>query len=461
METAINDLKEKFKGDIILPGDPSYDQARQVWNGLIDKKPAVIVRCSGDADVMVAVKFARKQELPISVRGGGHNVSGTALCNDGIVIDLSPMRGVRVDSERKTVRVEGGATLGDVDYKTQAFGLAVPMGVVSRTGVAGLSLHGGMGFLTRKYGLTCDNLIAADVVTADGNRITTDAYHNPDLLWALRGGGGNFGVVTSLEFQAHPVGPETWLGLVFYPLDVAKKVLKYLKKLNEESPEELYGIAMLWNAPKEEDIPAEHQGAPVIVMLVCYCGDPDKGEEAVRPARTLGTPIADMSGPISYLDLQKMFDPEYPDGRRYYWKSTYIHDLNDEVIDLLKTHAAKRPSPLSTLDVWAMGGAVNRVKPEEAAFAHREVPFLVAMESNWDDPAEDEANIAWAREVFRDLQRFSPGGAYLNFPGFAEEGEELIKKSYGQNYARLQAIKATYDPDNFFRSNFNIPPRVP
>lgn len=458
-KSDVDIFRKEIHGKIITKNDNQFDDARSLWNGMIDKKPAVIVKCKGAADVMKSVKFARAQQVPISVRGGGHNVSGKALCNDGVVIDLSPMRSVRVDPDRETVRAEGGATLGDIDQETQAFGLAVPMGVVSKTGVSGLALHGGFGFLTRKYGLTCDNIIAADVVIADGKLVTSDSGHNPDLLWALKGGGGNFGVVTSLEFQAYPIGPKVWLGLVFYPVDATNKVLHYLKKLNTESPDELYGLIMLWNAPHEDEIPEEYHGSPVCVLLVCYCGDPKKGEEAIRPARTIATPIADMSGPFSYLDLQKLFDPEYPDGRRYYWKSTYINGLNDEIIDVLKAHAANRPSPLSTLDVWAIGGAVNRIKPEETAFAHRNAPYLVAMESNWDDPAMDEANIEWARETFQALQRFSPGGTYLNFPGFAEEGEELMKKTYGQNYDRLRKIKAKYDPDNFFRSNFNINPK--
>jgi FAD/FMN-containing dehydrogenase len=455
---AIESLRSDIRGTMYRPGDEAYEDARKVWNGVIDKHPALVVRCSGVADVIASVKFAREYKLPVSVRSGGHNVSGSALCTDGVVIDLSGMRSVRVDPERKTVRAEGGATLGDIDHATQAFGRAVPMGVVSKTGIGGLTLHGGMGFLTRKYGLTSDNLISADVVTAEGNVITADSMSHSDLLWALRGGGGNFGVVTSFEFRTHPVGPDVWLALVFYPVDAAQKVLRFFRKFNEESPDELNGIALFWNAPSDESIPEAYRGTPVIILAACYCGEYGKGERAIQPVRDIVSPIADLSGPIPYISAQQIFDPDYPDGRRYYWKSAYLNNINDDVISALIHHAAERPSALTSLDVWGLGGAFSRVKPEETAFVRRNSPFLIGIESNWENPADDETNIAWARDVFRDLQRFSPGGAYLNFPGFAEEGEELMKKSYGDNYSRLQKIKATYDPDNFFRSNFNIQP---
>jgi FAD/FMN-containing dehydrogenase len=457
----INIFRQSVRGIVISKGDRAYETARKVWNGMIDKHPALIVQCSGTADVIKAVHFARKQNLAVSVRGGGHNVSGSALVNDGLVIDLSRMNSVRVDPIRQTVRVEGGATLGDVDHETQSFGLAVPLGVVSRTGVGGLSLHGGLGFITRKYGLTSDNIISADVVTAGGKLVTADTADHPDLLWALRGGGGNFGVVTSIEFKAYPVGPDVWIALVFYPVEKAKKVLQFFRKFNEESPDELNGIALFWNAPTEEPIPEAYRGAPVIILAACYCGVHEKGEKAIKPLREIDTPIADLSGSIPFLEAQKLFDPDYPDGRRYYWKSAYVNDLTDEVIEALAGHATNRPSPITSLDVWGLGGAFSRVKPEESAFAHRNIPYLIGIEANWDDPADDDANIAWAREVFRDMQRFSPGGAYLNFPGFAEEGEDLMKKTYGINYERLQAVKARYDPDNFFRSNFNIKPVLP
>ncbi len=457
-DEAVESLRTQVRGIVYRPGDDGYEQARKVWNGVIDKRPAVIVRCTGTADVIHSVRFARERHLPVSVRGGGHNVSGSAICDDGVVIDLSPMRSVRVDPVNRTVRAAGGATLGDIDHETQAFGLALPTGVVSKTGIGGLALHGGIGLLTRKFGLTSDNLIAADVVTADGKLITANRDNHPDLLWALRGGGGNFGVVTSFEFRAHPVGPDVWLALVFYPADKAKKVLQFFKTFNQKSPDELNGIILFWNAPEGEPIPEEHRGAPVVICAACYCGPVEQGEQAIKGMREIDTPIADLSGQIPFLSAQQMFDPDYPDGRRYYWKSIYLNDLSDEAVQILIDQAAKRPSTLTSLDVWGLGGAFARAKPGETAFVHRSSPYLIGIEANWDNPADDEANIAWARGVYKELERFSPGGVYLNFPGFQEEDADLLKKTYGENFARLQSIKRTYDPENFFRSNFNILP---
>lgn len=455
---AIELLHSRLRGKVYQPGDDGYEKHRKIWNGVIDKYPALIIRCTGVADVINAVQFAGEHNLPVSVRGGGHNVSGSAICDDGVVIDLSQMNSVRVDTSRNTVRVGGGATLGDIDHETQAFGLAVPVGVVSKTGIGGLALHGGLGFLTRKYGLTSDNIIAADIVTAEGKLITADEKNHPDLLWALRGGGGNFGVVTSFEFQAYPVGPQVWLALVFYPVDKAQKVLQFFQKFNRESPDELNGIILFWNAPTDDHIPEEHRGTPVIIFAACYCGPVEDGEQAIKAIREIDTPIADLSGLFPYTSAQQLFDPDYPDGQRYYWKSVYLNSMNDEVISVLIDHAAKRPSPITSLDVWGLGGAYSRKKPEDTAFVRRNEPYMIGIESNWIDPAEDDANIGWAREVFQDLQRFSTGGAYLNFGGFADEGDDLTKKSYGKNYRRLQQVKATYDPENFFRSNFNIRP---
>jgi FAD/FMN-containing dehydrogenase len=348
--------------------------------------------------------------------------------------------------------------LGDVDRATQAAGLAVPLGVVSRTGVAGLALHGGLGFLTRKYGLTADNLLAAEVVTADGRVLTADADHHPDLLWALRGGGGNFGVVTAFEFRAHPVGPEVWAAVVFYPVETAPRVLAFFREFMARAPDELMARAVLWSAPTEAPIPESHRGAPVVVLFACHAGPVEAGEAAVRPFREVAPPVADLSGRMPFLEVQRLFDPDYPDGRRYYWKSAYLRHLDDEAIRTLMGHAARRPSSLTSLDVWALGGAMGRVPPEAAAFAERDAPFLLGIEANWEDPAADAANVAWARAVFADAQRFSSGGAYLNFPGFGEEGTALVAPSYGANYERLRVLKAAYDPGNLFQHNLNIPP---
>jgi FAD/FMN-containing dehydrogenase len=450
-------LRERIRGDVIGEADESYDGARMVWNGVIDRRPALVARCTGNADVLAAVAFAREHGLPVSVRGGGHNVAGTAVCEGGVVIDLSAMRNVFVDVDRMTVRAGGGARLGDVDHETQAFALATPFGVVSRTGIAGLTLHGGMGFLTRRLGLSCDNLIGADVVTADGRLVHADQDRNPDLLWALRGGGGNFGVVTSFEYRLHPVGPEVFMAMTFYPAEAATEGLGVFRDVMASAPDELMGIALYWTAPGEEPFPPEWHGRPVFILAGCWSGPLDEAEEAVRPFRELTAPVADLSGPMPFLVAQQLFDPEYPDGRRYYWKSIYLSGLGAAEAELLSRYAAGRPSALSSIDVWALGGTMRNEPEGGSAFANRDAPFLLGVESNWEDSADDAANIAWTRELIDEASRLSAGGTYLNFPGFVEEGEQLLRDTYGANYARLQEVKATYDPENVFRSNLNNP----
>jgi FAD/FMN-containing dehydrogenase len=455
-KSALASLRAQVRGEVVDRTDARYDEVRQIWNGMIDKRPVAIVRCRGAADVVQALRAAKTGGLPVSVRGGGHNVSGSALC-EGVVIDLSPMNGVRVDPDRRTVRAGGGAMLGDIDHETQAWGLAVPLGVVSRTGVGGLSLHGGMGFLTRKYGLSCDNLLAADVVTADGRLLVANEQENPDLYWALRGGGGNFGVVTSLEFRAHPVGPDVSMAVVFYPIESAPRVLGVFREFMAAAPDEVSAIGILWSAGHGEPFPPEAQGKPVAAIAACYSGAVERGESVLRPLREIAAPIVDLSGPMPFGAVQQLFDPEYPNGRHYYWKSIYVNAAGDEMTRLLIEHAARRPSPLSSLDVWALGGAMSRVSSAATAFGRRDAPFLIGIEANWDGAAGDAANVAWARSVYEDMRRFSPGGLYPNFAGFGEEGEALVRESFAGNYARLQSIKAKYDPQNLFRSTFNIP----
>ena len=458
-DAAIEELRPGVRGRLIRSGDEPYEERRKVWNGMIEKHPALIVECTGTADVAAAVAFARERSLPISVRGGGHNVAGTAIAEGGVVVDLSLMNSVWVDPEHRTARVGGGATLGQVDHETQLFGLAVPAGAVSRTGIAGLSLHGGLGFLTRHHGLTCDNLLSADVVTADGRVLRVDRHNHPDLLWALRGGGGNFGVVTSFQFRLHLVGPEVWMALVMYPVAQAPSILKFYREFMAGAPDELMSIAIFWTTPGEEPIPEGARHLPALILFACYSGPLDEGERAIQPLRELGTPLADLSGPLPFVAAQQLFDPDYPDGRRYYWKSLYLRHLDDEVVAVLAQHATRRPSPLSSLDIWALGGAMSRVPAADSAFARRDAPFLLGIEANWDDPGQDAANMTWAREVFRDMEaRFPDEGAYLNFPGFVEDGGALVQQAYAGNFARLQEIKTKYDPANLFRSNLNIRP---
>jgi FAD/FMN-containing dehydrogenase len=456
-DSDLEKLRMNLRGAILGPNDAGYEEARHIWNGMIDRRPAAIARCTGPADVMAAVRFARERGLPIAVRGGGHNVAGNALCDGGIVIDLSPMCSVYVDRARSTVRVAGGALLGDVDHETQAFGLATPLGAVSTTGVGGLALHGGLGFLMRKYGLTADNLISADVVTADSQWLTADENQHSDLLWALRGGGGNFGVVTSFEFRLHPIGPDVWFMITFYPAAQGREILQSFRAVMAQAPDELMALALYWNAPEGEPIPEEHRGAPVIALVGCWCGPLDEGARVTRPLREITTPIADLSGPMPFLAAQQLFDPDYPAGGRYYWKSLYLYELSDEAIEFIHNVGTERPTPHSTVEVWALGGAIGRVRPEATAFFHRGAPWLFTIEANSFDPATDEANIAWVRRRYDDARQFAPGATYFNFAGFLEGGEELLAKSFGANYTRIQQIKAKYDPDNVFRHNLRIP----
>jgi FAD/FMN-containing dehydrogenase len=409
--------------------------------------------------VVAAVKFAQKHGLRISVRSGGHNVAGSCLDENGYVIDLSAMRSVRVDRERRTARAEGGARLGDLDHETQAFGLAAPLGVVSATGIAGLTLHGGIGWLLRRHGLSIDNLLSVDIVTADGQVKRADLDQNPDLFWAVRGGGGNFGVVTSFEFKVHPVGPAVWLSAPVYPLDRAPEVLAAFRDYMAEAPDELMGIAVYWSAPEVPDISEAFRGSPVLILLACYTGPFEKGKKLTAPLRNIGTPLADLGGPMRFVDVQKFLDADYPDGKFYYWKSIYLDRLDAEAIAVLSGHAASRPSPLSSIDVWTLGRAMSRVPGTDTAFYKRDAPYMIGIEANWDRREDTEANIQWARRVFGDMERFSRGGHYLNFPGFFEDRDGILHSAYGPNLKRLQAIKKQFDPLNLFAGAINIRPQ--
>ena len=453
---AIEEFRDGFRGDVILPGEDGYDEARHVWNGMIEKYPAIVARCAGVADVVAAVNFAREEALPLAVRGGGHNVAGTAIVDGGVVIDLSAMDGVRVDPEARTVRVEGGATLGDVDAATQLFGLATPLGAISETGVAGLTLNGGYGHLTRKYGLACDNLVSVDVVTADGRLQTASEEENPDLFWALRGGGGNFGVVTSFEFALHEVGPEVFVLFVVHRGDHAREALRAFRAFTESAPADGGALAFFGHVPETEEFPESAWGEPMVAFLGSHLGDPADAEEVFRPLREVAEPVADFSGPTDFVDLQSALDADYPDGLRYYWKATYLTAIDDDVLDLVERHGRASPSKLSTVDVWNLGGAVADVAPEATAFWHRREPYMVTFEANWEDPAEDEANVAWAREGIAEVRELAvAAGGYGNFPGFHEDPAHAV---YGENYDRLVEVKTRYDPDHLFRSNLNVEP---
>lgn len=449
-----------LQGDLIRPGNGQYDEHRSIWNGMIDAKPALIARCQSAEDVVAAVKFARSHNLLTSTRSGGHHVAGKAICDNGLVIDMSAMNAVEVDTDHKIVKVAGGATLGDIDAATVPHGLATPLGVVSATGVAGLCLHGGFGFQSRKRGLTLDNLHAAEVVTADGTLVRAGEAENSDLFWALRGGGGNFGVVTSFEFKLYPIPEKVWSLLTLYPASVGNDALKFFREHYPTTPDEFAAIGVYWSAPDEEFIPEQYRGQPIFAFFGAYVGAPEKGEQVIKPYREFAEPIFDMSEAKPFTEVQRTLDEDYPDGRHYYWKSVYLKELNDQVLEILKRYAESRPSPLSSVDIWGLGGEVNRIAPDATAFHERSAPFMIGIEANWLGAEENDANVTWARGITDDLMKVADSSSYLNFPGFAEEGEEMLARAYGGNYARLKEIKTKYDPDNFFRGALNIKPNA-
>ena len=443
---VIEDFSKGVAGSVVLPTDPNYESARKIWNASIVKHPGMIVRCSGVADVVHAVKFARTNNLLVAIRGGGHNVAGRALCDNGIVIDFSEMRGVYVDPSKRTARVQAGATLGDVDRETHLFGLAVPAGVVSKTGIAGLTLGGGVGWLVRKYGLTCDNVLSFEVVTAEGKLLTASADENTDLYWALRGGGGNFGIVTSFLFQGHPV--DTVLGgLIVHARDQARDVIRHYRDFLASAPEELTAYAALLCTP---------DGEPAVGVIPCYCGDLSEGERVIKPLREFGSPLLDAIQPMPFPVMQKLLDDAFPDGTQNYWKSTFVTELSDEVIDLIVEGANKAQSPLSAVVIEFYGGAAGRVGTSETAFAQRQSEYDIGIMAQWTDPAENDIHIGWARDLSDALSPYSSGGYLLNF--LSEESPDTIKSAFGDNYSRLAEVKKKYDPENFLSLNQNIKP---
>lgn len=460
-DTVLLPLAQQLRGALIRPGDSGYDQARRVWNGMIDRYPALIVRATCVEDVVATVTFARETGLPLAVRGGGHNVAGHGTVDGGLVIDLELMQQVEVDPERRIARVGGGATWGQVDAATQAHGLATPGGVFSGTGVAGLTLGGGYGYLRNLHGLSCDNLIGAQVVLASGAVIEVNPYSHAELLWGLRGGGGNFGVVTRFDFQLHPVGPEVMFAFVFHDAGDGKMAdaIRFYRDFAVAAPDAVSSLmACGVIAPEPEIYPAALHGRPFAAFAAMYAGDPEEGRRLLQPLRDFGTPLIDVSDVMPYLAAQQAFDHEFPEGRRYYWKSLNLSRLDDASIKQIAAHALAQPSPYSTTDLWHIGGAVRRGSLETSAFYGRDSAFLLNAEANWDDPADDGANLAWARNLIAALAPFSDGSRYLNFAGLQEEGEAMMRDAFGPQYARLAALKAQYDPTNLFRLNQNITP---
>ena len=452
----MNRLKSQLKGEVILPGDATYDEARAIWNAMIDKRPGVIVRCTSTADVVTAVNFARDSGMLLAVRGGGHNIAGSALCDGGIVIDLSKMKAAKVDTTARRVTVEGGATLADLDAATQAHGLATPVGINSTTGIAGLTLGGGFGWLSRKHGMTIDNLESAEVVTAAGQVVRASASENPDLFWALRGGGGNFGVVTRFEFRLHPVGPEVLAGLVVYPLAQAKSVLQQYREFMAKAPDELSVWTVLRQAPPLPFLPKEVHGKEVVVLALLYTGDPKKGEPLVEPLRRFGTPVGEHIGVQPYTAWEQAFDPLLTPGARNYWKSHNFTKLDDRLFDTVIDHIGRLPSSQCEIFFGALGGATTRPAPESAAYYHRDALFVMNFHGRWDAPADDARCIRWARDFFDASAPFASAGVYVNF--LTDEETDRVRAAYGPNYDRLAKVKRAYDPGNLFRMNQNIRP---
>jgi len=452
----IQKLKSSFKGEILLPGDEAYEGARKIWNAMIDKHPAVIARCLGASDVVDAVNFARDSGLMLAVRGGGHNIAGSALCDDGIVIDLSKMRQATVDPGNRRVIIEGGATLAELDAATQAHGLATPVGINSTTGLAGLTLGGGFGWLSRKYGMTIDNLESAEVVTAAGQVVRASAAENPDLFWALRGGGGNFGVVTRFEFRLHAVGPDVLSGLVVYPIDQAGPVLRQYRDFAATAPDELSVWALLRKAPPLPFLPKEVHGRGIVALALLYAGDSRRGEPLTEPLRKFGVPVGEHVGVQPYVAWQQAFDPLLAAGARNYWKSHNFSTLSDKLFDVAIDYIGRQPSPQCEIFFGALGGASTRPTPDSAAYPHRDAEFVMNVHARWDSHDDDDRCIGWARSFFNASAPFANGGVYVNFMT-ADEGDRL-RAAYGSNYDRLASVKRAYDPDNLFHINQNIKP---
>ncbi len=459
-EADLDELRLRMRGPLLRAEDPGYDEARVVFNGMFDRRPALIARCRGGADVIDAVRFASRRQLLTAVRGGGHSVAGASTVDNGLVIDLSQMNAVVVDPKRLLARVQGGATWADVDRETQAFGLATPGGIVSHTGVAGLTLGGGIGWLRNKYGLSCDNLVSADVVTADGAFLTASADENEDLFWALRGGGGgNFGVVTSFEFALHPIGQTVAVVFSMYPIAAMRDVLKQWREWVKSAPEEATSEIATWTSPAAPSLPPSVHDREVVIASGVYVGDPQEGMRVLQPFREFGTPIGEIAGEIPYRNLQRAFDPHFPNTGEVisYWKSLYLEDLTDAAIEIMTDRAENRSSPSTMIFVQHLGGAVRRVRPDETAFATRDADFVMNFMGNWRNKGETPRHVAWVREAWDRLAQHSTGAVYVNYLGLEErDADSLARSTFGSNYDRLARIKANYDPSNLFRLNPNI-----
>ena len=456
-QAQLDALKLRLRGPMSLPGDGSYEESRTVWNAMIDRKPAVVVKCLGTSDVIACVQFARAQGLLLCIKGGGHNIAGLATADGALMLDMSLMRGVWVDREKRIAHAQAGCLLGEVDRETQLHGLAAVLGFISNTGIAGLTLGGAMGYLTRRFGWTSDNVVGMDLVTADGTLARASDDQNPDLFWGLRGGGGNFGVVTGIDYALYPVGPEIVGGAVAWPASEAAGVLELYRKLLPQAPPELTLVAFMRPAPPAPWLPQDMHGKPIVALLACHSGNPDEGEKLVAPIKSFGKPVGDVLVRRPYVQQQSLLDATQPKGRRYYWKSEYLASVEPALCEKMIEHAAAIRSPHSAIILFQIEGALNRLPNEHSAVGNRDARVLLNIAGAWEEASDDEANIAWARAAWSDMKEFSTGGNYINFLT-EDEGPERVRAAWGESLQRLAQIKAKWDPDNVFRTNRNIRP---
>jgi FAD/FMN-containing dehydrogenase len=456
-QETLDGLKMRLRGPVFAPGDVGYDESRTVWNAMIDRRPAVVARCLGAADVIACVQFAREHELLLCIKGGGHNIAGLATADGALMLDMALMRGVWVDPQRKIAHAQAGCLLGDVDRETQVHGLAAVLGFVSLTGIAGLTLGGGFGYLTRRWGWTSDTVVGMDVVTADARLVRASSDENADLFWGLRGGGGNFGVVTGIDYVLYPVGPEVVGGVVAWPASAAPKVLELYRTLAEKAPPELTLVVLMRPAPPAPWLPKDMHGKPIVALLACYSGRPEEGEKAVAPIKSFGNPIGDVLVRRPYAQMQSLLDATQPKGRRYYWKSEYLSRIEPALCEKVIAHAARIPAPHSAVVLFQIEGALNRLEEEHSPVGNRDARYVLNLAGSWEQAGEDRANIEWAREAWDDMKSFSTGGTYINFLT-EDEGPERIEAALGKGLQRLAEVKAKWDPQNVFRTNRNIKP---
>ena len=456
-QEELDSFKKRLRGPVIAPGEVGYAECRSVWNSMIDKKPALVARCLGTADVIACVQFASEHRLLLCIKGGGHNIAGLAAADDALMLDMSLMRGVWVDPQRKVARAQAGCLLGDVDRETQVHGLAAVLGFVSLTGITGLTLGGGFGYLTRRWGWTSDTVVGVELVTADARLVRASSDENADLFWGLRGGGGNFGVVTGIDYEVHPVGPEVVGGVVAWPAAAAPAVLELYRTLAAKAPPELTLVALMRPAPPAPWLPKDMHGKPIVALLACYSGNPAEGEKLVAPIKSFGTPIGDVLVRRPYEQMQSLLDATQPKGRRYYWKSEYLSSIEPALCEKVIAHAARIPSPHSAVVLFQIEGALNRLEQGHSPVGNRDARYVLNVAGSWEQAAEDRANIDWVRGAWNDMKSFSTGGTYVNFLT-EDEGPERIAAALGKGRRRLAEVKAKWDPQNVFRTNRNIEP---